>query len=281
MNFKKVPAIALVCALGLGLVAAGCGKSETPAEEPGAALSGSLQVAGSTSVQPLAEELATVFMDKYPEVTIDIQGGGSSAGVKAAAEGVANIGMASRELKAEEAALGLVATVIAKDGIAVVVNAGNPVADLKIEDVKKIFTGEVSNWKEIGGADAAIVVVNREEGSGTRGAFEELVLGKDAQFIDSAAIQNSTGAVRTAVSSDPNAVGYISMGSLDETVKALKVDGAEPTEASVLDSSYKISRPFNFLTKGEATDLSKSFIDWILSDEGQAIVGEEFVPLNK
>ena len=220
-------------------------------------------------------------MTKNPDVKIDVQGGGSGVGVKSAADGVANIGMASRELKAEEASLGLTATVIAKDGIAVIANSANQVADLKIADIKKIFTGEVTNWKELGGADAPIVVINREEGSGTRDAFQELALGKEAKFVDSAAIQNSTGAVRTAVASDPNAVGFISMGSLDETVKALKVDGVDPAEASVLDGSYKISRPFNFLTKGPATDLSKAFIDWILSDEGQAIVGEEFVPLNK
>ena len=281
MLIKKVSAMALVCVLGLGLVAAGCGQKASAPVPTATALSGSLQVAGSTSVQPLAEELAAAFMTKNPDVKIDVQGGGSGVGVKSAADGVANIGMASRELKAEEASLGLTATVIAKDGIAVIANSANQVADLKIADIKKIFTGEVTNWKELGGADAPIVVINREEGSGTRDAFQELALGKEAKFVDSAAIQNSTGAVRTAVASDPNAVGFISMGSLDETVKALKVDGVDPAEASVLDGSYKISRPFNFLTKGPATDLSKAFIDWILSDEGQAIVGEEFVPLNK
>jgi len=280
MKIRKATSLFLAGILSLGLLAAGCGQSESQPEGDASALSGSLQIAGSTSVQPLAEELATVFMEENPDVTIDVQGGGSSAGVKAAAEGVANIGMASRELKEDEISLGLTATVIAKDGIAVVVNSANPVADLTIEDVKKIFTGEVTNWSEIGGSDAPIVVINREEGSGTRGAFEELVLGKDVAFIDSAAIQNSTGAVRTAVSSDPNAVGYISMGSMDESVKALMVGGVAPSEATVIDGTYTISRPFNFLTKGTPDALSQAFIDWILSPAGQEIVAEEFVPLN-
>lgn len=267
------------------LVVTGCGKSTDQNTNPGAeqdqgtaTLSGEIQLAGSTSVQPLAEELAAVFMEKNPDVKIDIQGGGSSAGVKAAAEGVADIGMASRELKDEEKT-SVTPTVIAKDGIAVVVNSGNVVGDLTMDQVKGIFSGEISNWKELGGADAPIVVINREEGSGTRGAFEELVLGKDGKFTESAAIQNSTGAVRTAVSSDANAVGYISMGSLDDSVKALKVDGVDATEENVKAGTYKISRPFNFLTKGDAQGVAKAFIDWILSAEGQEVVAEEFIPV--
>lgn len=284
MFSKRVSVIALMCLLTVAFAAAGCGKSagqDQSTADQGTALAGSLQMAGSTSVQPLAEELASAFMEKNTGVKIDVQGGGSSVGIKSAVDGIANIGMASRELKPEEKSQGLTATVIAKDGIAVIVNPANKVAALKIDDIKKIFTGEITNWKEIGGSDASVVVINREEGSGTRDAFQELVLGKEAKFTDKSAIQNSTGAVRTAVAGDPNAVGFISMGSLDETVKALKVDGTEPTEASVLNGSYKISRPFNLLTKGEPTDLSKAFIDWILSAEGQKIVGEEFVPLKK
>ncbi|MDD2497526.1 MAG: phosphate ABC transporter substrate-binding protein [Desulfitobacteriaceae bacterium] len=279
---KNALAITLTLILVVVVTVAGCGKGSEQGSGGGSAeLSGSLQLAGSTSVQPLAEELAAAFMAKNSDVKIDVQGGGSSAGVKAAAEGVANIGMASRELKDDETALGIVPTVIAKDGIAVVVNSANQVSGLSLEQIKDIFTGTVTSWKDLGGADAPIVVVNREEGSGTRGAFEELVLGEDVKFTERAAIQNSTGAVRTAVSSDPNAVGYISMGSLDDCVKALKVDGTEPTVENILSAAYKISRPFNFLTKGEANELSEAFIDWILSAEGQEIVAEEFVPISK
>lgn len=278
----------LVSILLVALLAlAGCGKSadqdtdQTGTDDPVAeTLSGNIQLAGSTSVQPLAEELAAVFMEKNPDVKIDVQGGGSSAGVKAAAEGVAQIGMASREIKEDEKSLGLTATVIAKDGIAVIVNSGNSVSDLTIDQIKGIFTGEITNWEAVGGSSAPIVVINREEGSGTRDAFQEIVLGSEAQFTESAAIQNSTGAVRTAVSSDANAVGFISMGSMDESVKAAKVDGVDATEENVLSGSYKISRPFNFLFKGEPTELAKAFTDWILGSEGQEVVGEEFIPVN-
>jgi len=240
-------------------------------------LSGNIQIAGSTSVQPLAEELAMAFMEKNPDVKIDVQGGGSSAGVKAAAEGVANIGMASRELKEEEKAT-VTPIVIAKDGIALVVNTANTVSNLTLDQVKGIYSGEITNWEALGGTNAPIVVINREEGSGTRGAFEELVLG-EGKFTESAAIQNSTGAVRTAVSSDANAVGYISMGSMNDTVKAVKVDGVDATEENVIAGSYKISRPFNFITKGEADGVTKAFIDWVLSGEGQEVVSEEFIPV--
>ncbi len=265
------------------LALTGCGGTkESPNQPEGQegteGLSGSIQIAGSTSVQPLAEELAAAFMDKNSDVKIDVQGGGSSAGVKAAADGVADIGMASRELKDEEKD-SVQATVIAQDGIAVVVNAGNDVSDLTMDQVKGIFAGEISNWDQVGGASAPIVVINREEGSGTRGAFEELVLGEETSFTESAAIQNSTGAVRTAISSDVNAIGYISMGSMDDSVKALQVDGVEAIEDNVLAGTYKIARPFNFLTMGEPTDLSKAFIDWILSAEGQELVAEAFIPV--
>ncbi|MGI6678392.1 MAG: phosphate ABC transporter substrate-binding protein [Dehalobacterium sp.] len=265
------------------LLLTGCGGAEeSPHQTEGQAgtedLSGSIQIAGSTSVQPIAEELATAFMAKNPHVKIDVQGGGSSAGVKAVTDGVADIGMASRELKDEEKDF-VQATVIAQDGIAVVVNVGNEVPQLTMDQVKGIFAGEISSWDQVGGISAPIVVINREEGSGTRGAFEELVLGEDTSFTESAAIQNSTGAVRTAVSSDVNAIGYISMGAMDDSVKALPVDGVEAIEENVLAGTYKIARPFNFLTKGAPTDLAKDFMDWILSSEGQEIVAESFIPV--
>jgi len=263
----------------VALVAAGCGKSDSSSgQQDSQALSGSIQVAGSTSVQPLSEELASAFSAKNPDVQVDVAGGGSSAGIKAAQEGTADIGASSRELKPEET--GLEATVIAKDGIAIIVNPANQVSELTLDQAKKIYTGQIKNWKEVNGKDAPIALVTREEGSGTRGAFEELVLGKDVKIDNSKAIvQGSTGAVRTAVENDPNAIGYISMGSLNQKVKAVKIEGVDPTEPNVLNGSYKISRPFLYLTKGKPEALAKAFIDFVLSPEGQKVVGEEFVPV--
>lgn len=276
--------VLMALALTVMVAVVGCAKSEEPKTEGNKTestekASGTVKVAGSTSVQPLAEELAQAFGEKNPDIKVDVAGGGSSAGIKAAQDKTANIGTSSRELKEEEKASGLNETVIAKDGIAVVIHANNQVADLTMDQIKKIYTGEIKNWKEVGGKDAPITVVNRDEASGTRGAFEEIVLGKDAKFVSSAVIQNSTGAVRTAVSQDENAIGYISMGSLDNTVKAVKVEGVDGNEANVLNGSYKISRPFLFLTAGTPDAATQAFIDFVLSSEGQKIVGEEFVPV--
>lgn len=271
----------LLFVVATALIFVGCAKgSDQGSDNQGQpVLSGNLQLAGSTSVQPLAEELANAFMQKNPKVVINVQGGGSSAGIKAAAEGVADIGMASRDLKESEEDLGLVSAVIAKDGICVVLNPLNQVTNLTMEQIKKIFTGEITNWQEVGGTNASVVVINREEGSGTRGAFEEIVLGKEGNFTENAVIQNSTGAVRTAVTGDPNAIGYISMGFIDQNVIAVKVDGIDALPENVLTGTYKISRSFNFLTKGEATGLSRTFMEWVLSKEGQKVVAEGFIPV--
>lgn len=285
MAWKRTKWVVLmVLALAVMVAVVGCGKSEEPKAEGDKTenkqnVSGTVKVAGSTSVQPLAEELAQAFGDKNPDIKVDVAGGGSSAGVKAAQDKTANIGTSSRELKAEEKASGLTETVIAKDGIAVVVHANNQVAELTMDQIKKIYTGEIKNWKEVGGKDAAITVVNRDEASGTRGAFEEIVLGKGVKFISGAVIQNSTGAVRTAVSQDENAIGYISIGSTDSSVKAVKVDGVDALEENVINGSYKISRPFLFLTNGTPDAATQAFIDFVLSPEGQKIVSEEFVPV--
>ena len=219
-----------ITVLLFALVLTGCqsegGAVQQPAQDPEEkCLSGNITIAGSTSVQPLAEELAGAFMDMYPDVRIDVQGGGSSVGVQSANERIADIGNASRELKDSEKPYNLHEHVIAKDGIAVVVNPANDIGQITMEQVQKVFAGEVTNWKDLGGKDTGITVVNREEGSGTRGAFEEIVMG-EASFIDNAIIQPSTGAVKQTVSTDPNAIGYISMGSLNSDVKGLVVDGA-------------------------------------------------------
>lgn len=240
-------------------------------------LSGSIQVAGSTSVQPLSEELAREFMNDNPKIRINVAGGGSGAGIKSAQSGAADIGTSSRELKSEEKNVKEI--LVAKDGIAVVVSAKTPLEELTMEQVKKVFSGEISNWKDLGGPDNPITVIIREDGSGTRGAFQEIVLGKEGEFTDKAIIQNSTGALRTAVAGNPDAIGFISLGALNDDVKALKIDGVEISKENILNNSYKLSRPFLYLTKDEPQGIVKSFIDFVLSPKGQEIVGMEFIPV--
>lgn len=278
MKSKKGLKMALLfVVLGLSVFAAGCGQTGTKENRDQVA---KIQIAGSTSVQPLSEELAKVYMAKNTGVKIDIAGGGSGAGIKAAQTGTADIGASSRELKLEEKTVK--EHVIALDGIAIIVNKDNELADLKKEDIKKIFLGEVSDWSQVGGAEGPIRVYTREEGSGTRGAFEELLLGKDSsgrdlKIMDKANVQNSTGAVRTAVASDKNGIGYISIGSLNKEIRPVKIEGVEATEANVKANAYKISRPFLYLTKGEPTGAAKDFISWVLSAEGQEIVKKSFI----
>lgn len=268
--------------LGFLLLAAafvsGCGqKSEQPQDgakdQTAQELSGTLTIAGSTSVQPFSEVLAEKFREKNPKVQINVQGGGSSQGIEAAKSGAADIGSSSRELKEEEKP-GLVENKIALDGIAIVVNSANKISELKMEDVKNIYLGNIKNWKEIGGEDKAITVVCREAGSGTRGAFEDIVMAKQP-ISDKVIIQNSTGAVRTTVAGDPQAIGFVSLASLNKDVTGLKIDGVEPSVENVKNGSYKISRPFLYLTKDQPTGLAKSFIDFVLSAEGQQVLEDE------
>lgn len=280
---KKILIIGLTLALALGTLTA-CGAKTEPTAT---GLTGKVVVAGSTSVQPLSEELAAAFMAANTGVTIEIQGGGSGVGIKAAQDKIADFGSSSRELKAEEKATIANEYVIAKDGVAVVLDPANTVTDLSLDQIKQIFTGKITNWKEVGGADAPIVVVSREEGSGTRGAFVEItkVSEKDAAgtAVDNttkdALVQPSTGAVKTTVANTPNTIGYISIGALDDTVKAIKVEGIDATEANVLAGDYKISRPFLYLSNTELTPAAQAFLDFILSAEGQAIVAKDFIPV--
>jgi phosphate transport system substrate-binding protein len=243
-------------------------------------LTGKITEAGSTTVQPLAEELANAFMAEHPDVGITIQGGGSSVGVKSASDGTVDIGAASRELKPEEKTLGLVEHVLARDGIAIVTHPSQTVSGLTKEQVKQIFAGEITNWSEVGGSDATINVVSREEGSGTRAAFEEMVMGEDAVITATAILQPSNGAVRTTVAGDPDSIGFLSFGYLDSSVKSLSIDGVAGTVENAKNGSYPIVRPLLLLTKGEATGLVKQFIDYCLSDEGQQIVAKDYITVN-
>lgn len=245
-------------------------------------LSGRILIAGSTSVQPLADELARYFMQQNPKVTIEVQGGGSSVGIRSAIQGIVDIGTSSRELTEDESKKlsekGWQEIKIAEDGIAVIVHKTNSISNLTIEQIRDIFSGKIKNWKDVGGKNAPIVVVTREEGSGTRGAFEEIVMGK-AKITDSAIVQPSTGAVKTTVSQDENAIGFISIGALDSTVRGVKVEGVEPTEKNVKLGKYKIKRPFLFLVSKTPSVVTKAFVDFALSDEGQAIVAKNYIPV--
>lgn len=279
MKISKVKLLGVVLAAMLLMVAAvGCADSgtENGDTEQTETLEGNITITGSTSVQPLSEELASAFMEQNQGVEINVAGGGSGAGIKAAQEGTADIGASSRELKEEEK--GLNETVIAKDGIAIVIHPDNAVEGLTLEETQKIFAGEITDWKDVGGEGGAINVFTREEGSGTRDAFEEIVMG-DAKISAKAGVQNSTGAVRTAVSGDVNGIGYISLGSLDESVTALKIDDVEATNETIQDGTYKVARPFLYLTKEEPEGVVKAFIDFVLSAEGQEIVADGFIPV--
>ena len=261
-----------------------------PMEEEEEALSGQLQLAGSTTVQPLAEQLAEAFMDTNPDVVVEIQGGGSSVGVTSAGEGTVDIGNASRAIKDSEMETfpNLNVYTIAYDGIAIVTNPELDIPTLSEDQVRAIFSGEIVNFSEVGGPDAEIVVVSREEGSGTRAAFEELVMeytdenGEKvlAPITENALLQQSNGQVSTVVSTTPNTIGFLSFGYLSDAVKGVAIDDVEPSVENVKNGSYSIYRPLNMLTNGEADGLAKAFIDFILSDAGQAIVAEDYITVD-
>lgn len=231
-----------------------------------------LVLAGSTSIQPFADKWAEVFMEKRPGLGVNVQGGGSSAGIQACKSGACQIGMSSRELKADEKDLHEI--VVARDGLAIIVHPSNPVRGATIAEVKQIFAGDLLNWMFLGGPDRAITVVTREEGSGTRGAFQELVMGK-TRIHRGAITQDSNGTVREIVAHDPYAIGFISLGLVDDRVRALELDGAAPTEQNIRAGRYRLVRPFLFLTRGEPTGQAREFIEFVLSDEGQELIKKE------
>ena len=235
-------------------------------------------VAGSTSVQPYAEILAEEFALSAPECEIDIQGGGSSAGVAAVVSGAAEIGMSSRDLNESESDLWSVT--IARDGLAIIAHPDNPVSDLTPDEVRGIYAASITDWSEVGGNGAKIHVITREEGSGTRSAFEGLVMG-DELITPRAIVQDSNGAVRQLVSNDKNSIGFISLGLVDDGVKALNLDGVPPTAENVINGAYELYRPFLLVCADEPAGYARRFIDYIFTPEAQSLMaGEGLIPFS-
>lgn len=236
-------------------------------------LSGSVSMSGSTSMEKLANAVAESFMEKYPNVTVTAEFTGSSAGIESVLAGSVDIGNSSRNLKDDEKSAGAVENIVAIDGIAVVIDPANKVEDLTKDQLVSIYTGETKNWSEVGGDDQAIVVVGREAGSGTRGAFEELLDIADACVY--ANELDSTGAVMAKVASTPGAIGYVSLDVVDDSVKALKLDGVDATEENIKAGNYALSRPFVMATKGEISEQKtevQALFDYLSSDEGKALI---------
>ena len=271
---KRIGSLLLAVLLSVSLV--GCGGNNNSADQStNSDLSGKISSNGSTSMEKLVNALAEGFQEKNQGVTVDAQFTGSSAGIEALLAGSADIGDSSRELKDEEKSKGAVENVVAIDGIAVVVHTSNKVDNLTKEQLVKIYNGEITNWKDVGGDDEKIVVIGREAGSGTRGAFEELLDVADkcqyAQELD------NTGAVIAKVAEISGGIGYVSLDAVEDNVKTLKLDDVEATEANIKADKYFLKRPFVMATKGELdkqSDLVKAFFDYINSDDGQAILKE-------
>ena len=236
-------------------------------------LSGTVSMAGSTSMEKLANYAAEAFMTKYPNVTVTAEFTGSSAGVEAVTNGTVDIGNSSRSLKESETSAGVVENIVAIDGIGVIIDKANAVTNLTKDQLVQIYTGAVTNWSEVGGSDQPIVVIGRESGSGTRGAFEELLAVEDACKYSNEI--NSTGGVMAKVASTPGAIGYVSIDILDDSVIAINIDGIEPTEEKIKAGEYLLSRPFVMATKGEISEQSEAvqtFFEYMMSDEGKELI---------
>ena len=281
---KKIISIALAAVLALALLA-GCGSSAAPAAtaapaadsaapatEAPAELSGTVATDGSTSMEKVIGALGEAFMEQNKDVTFTYTPPGSGSGITAVGEGRCDIGLSSRALKDDEKASGLKETVLALDGIAVIVNPANPVSDLDVETIAKIYTGEITNWKEVGGNDAEIVLIGREAGSGTRDGFESITDTKDSCKYRQEL--TSTGDVITTVSTNPDAIGYASLAALKDNVKALTVGGIAPTEDTVKDGSYVIQRPFVLVTKdgAELSTAAQAFFDYATSADAADLI---------
>ena len=272
---KRMICALLVLVLALSLAACGgknASDSTVAAANAPAKLSGTVSTDGSTSMEKVIGALGEAFMEANPGVTFTYNPTGSGTGIQAAQESRCDIGLSSRALKDEEKASGLKETVLAYDGIAVIVNPENPVADLTLEQIADIYTGKITNWSELGGSDAEIVLIGREAGSGTRSGFEEIVDVKDAcQYRQEL---SSTGDVITTVAQNPGAIGYASLASVKDTVKAVKVGGVAPSEATVKDGTYAIQRPFVLVTKEGVTlsEAAQAFFDYVTSPDAYEVI---------
>ena len=267
---KKMISMMMVAVLALSMLA-GCSSNKS---------TGSVTTDGSTSMDKVIGALGEAFQNDTG-IRFTYNPTGSGSGIKAVQEGRCDIGLSSRDLKDEEKSAGLNGTVLAYDGIAIIVNPENPVSDLSLETIAKIYTGEITNWSEVGGKDAEIVLIGREAGSGTRDGFESITDTEDAcKYRQELA---STGDVITAVAQNPNAIGYASVASVKDTVKALKVDGVAPTEATIKDGSYVVQRPFVLVTKSdtELSEAAQKFFDYITSSDANEIISAAgVVPVN-
>ncbi|RJS74252.1 phosphate ABC transporter substrate-binding protein [Methanophagales archaeon] len=274
---EKIKAVVIVAIVVSAIATIGVAVVSMPAPAHGAPaeLSGQLTIAGSTTVLPINQECARLLMKKNPGLRISVSGGGSGHGVKSVGAGEIDIGAASRDVKPTEMERypDLKPVAIGKDSVAIVVHPSNGVSELTMEQASKIFAGEVTNWKELGGADEAIRVITRDEGSGTREVFEKFVMKpSEREITGKASVKPSNGEVRATVSGDKNSIGYLSLGYLDPSVKAVKIDGVEATVENVLVNKYPIVRTLYLITKGEPSNLEKAFIDFVLSEEGQKVV---------
>jgi phosphate transport system substrate-binding protein len=248
--------------------------SSTTSGSSGTVLAGTISESGSTTVQPLAEKLAGAFSAINPKVKITIQGGGTAVGIKAANDGTVDIGAASRELTSDDPVLNKF--LVARDGIALIVNRANPVKTLSKSQIKDIFSGKISRWSQLGGADKEITVAAREEGSGTRTAFEDMVMGKDTLISKKTILQNSNGAIVQVVRADANAIGFVSFGYLSDTsIQAVVVEGVAATETNAKNGTYPIVRPLYFLTKNATAGLVKAFFDYCSGADAQKLIVEE------
>ena len=280
---KKILAFALSAVMALALLA-GCGNQTDnnssndnggdASDTPAASVSGTVSTDGSTSMEKVIGALSESYMAANKDVTVNYNPTGSGAGITAVQEGTCDIGLSSRALKDEEKAAGLKETVLAYDGIAIIVHPDNPVSDLSIEQIAQLYTGEITNWKDVGGSDAEVVLIGREAASGTRDGFESITGTKDkCQYRQEL---TSTGDVITAVSQNPDAIGYASLAAIKDSVKALSVDGVTPSEATVKDGSYQVQRPFVLVTvEGKALSAAaQSFFDYATSADAADIIAK-------
>lgn len=289
-KFQKIWAMAGACVLMMGSLTACGGNGSGSASDNGMAdssntsvessvadsdLAGTIQIVGSTSMEKLSNALREVFMEKYPEVTVNAEFVGSGAGIEAVVSGTADVGNSSRNLKEDELKAGAVENVVAIDGIAVCTDPANVVEGLSKQQLIDIYTGKINNWSAVGGADAPIVVVGREAGSGTRGAFEELLEIEDVCVY--ANELDSTGAVMAKVAATPGAIGYVSLDALNDSVNALKLDGVDATAENIKADTYFLARPFVMATKGaisEQNEVVQAWFDFVYSEAGQDVAAQ-------